>query len=27
MNAVIDTLRDDTRLPPLQVEESREFRS
>jgi ubiquinone/menaquinone biosynthesis C-methylase UbiE len=27
MNAVIETLRDDTRLPPLQVEESREFRS
>lgn len=27
MNAVIDTLRDDTRPPPLQVEESREFRS
>ena len=27
MNAVIDTLRDDTRPPPLQVEESRDFRS
>lgn len=27
MNAVLDTLRDDTRPPPLQVEESRDFRS